>query len=172
LRIGAVTGLAAASHSRGDRHPGEPLSIRTPRKVGVHHHATLEALREPVFLALIMLLLAAAGWILFERSTDLPPLKQSGFELDIGSPTELPHYAPTFDAAGQLRVTDVEYFEDHGGTPDYFPYEGVSRHTSASALTGRSSETRPSKWCLNSRHPSATRTRPIAAQVAPSSRLN
>lgn len=90
----------------------------------MHHHATLEALREPVFLALIMLLAAVAGWILFERSTDLPPLKRSGFELDIGSPTELPHYAPTFDAAGQLRVTDVEYFEDHGGTPDYFPYEG------------------------------------------------
>ena len=83
------------------------------------------ALREPVFLALIMLLAVAAGWILFERSTDLPPLERySGFELDIGSPTELPHYAPTFDAAGQLRVTDVEYFEDHGGTPDYFPYEG------------------------------------------------
>ena len=60
------------------------------------------ALREPVFLALIMLLGGrAAGWILFERSTDLPPLaRYSGFELDIGSPTELPHYAPTFDAAG------------------------------------------------------------------------
>ena len=72
-----------------------------------------------------MLLAAAAGWILVERSTDLPPLKPySGFELDIGSPTELPHYAPIFDAAGQLRVTDVEYIEDHGGTPDYFPYEG------------------------------------------------
>jgi hypothetical protein len=125
LRVGAVTGLAAASHSRAGRHPGEPLSSRTPRKVGVHHHATLEALREPAFFALIMLLAAAAGWILFERSTDLPPLKRSsGFELDIGSPTELPHYAPTFDAAGQLRVIDVEYFEDHGGTPDSFPYEG------------------------------------------------
>ena len=72
-----------------------------------------------------MLLAAAAGWILFERSTDLPPLKRySGFEIDIGSPTELPNYAPTTDAAGQLRVTDVEYFEDHGGTPDDFPYEG------------------------------------------------
>ena len=79
-----------------------------------------------------MLLAVAAGWILFERSTDLPPLERySGFELDIGSPTELPHYAPTFDAAGQLRVTDVEYFEDHGGTPDYFPYEGgVEAHIS------------------------------------------
>jgi hypothetical protein len=76
-------------------------------------------------LALIMLLAAAAGWILIERSTDLPPpMRHDGFELDVGSPTELPHYAPTFDAAGQLRVTAVEYFEDHGGTPDYFPYEG------------------------------------------------
>jgi hypothetical protein len=96
----AVTGLAAASHR-------------------------LEALREPVVLALIVLLAAASGWILIERSTVLPPLKRyAGFEIDIGSPTELPHYAPTFDAAGQLRVTDVEYIEDHGGTPDYFPYEG------------------------------------------------
>ena len=90
-----------------------------------HHPASLEALREPVFFALIMLLAAAAGWMLIERSTDHHRRRgRSGFEIDIGSPTELPHYAPTFDAAGQLRVTDVEYFEDHGGTPDYFPYEG------------------------------------------------
>jgi hypothetical protein len=76
-------------------------------------------------LALIMLLATAAGWILIERPTDPPPPKRYvDFEIDIGSPAELPHYAPTFDAAGQLRVTDVEYFEDHGGTPDYFPYEG------------------------------------------------
>jgi hypothetical protein len=90
-----------------------------------HHHSTQKPLREPVVLALIILLAAAAGWILFERSTDLPPPNRNvGFELEIGSPTELPHYAPTFDAAGQLRVTDVQYFEDHGGTPDDFPYTG------------------------------------------------
>ena len=111
LHTDAVTGSAAVFHSRGHPDPGEPLPIRTPRRVGL--------------LALIMLLAAAAGWILIERSTDLPPpIRHDGFELDVGSPTELPHYAPTFDAAGQLRVTAVEYFEDHGGTPDYFPYEG------------------------------------------------
>ncbi len=104
---------------------GSPADADTSPAMGVHHHASLEALREPVFFALIVLLAAAAGWMLLERSTDRPPLKRySGFELDIGSPTELPHYAPTFDAAGQLRVTDVEYSEDHGGTADYFPYDG------------------------------------------------
>ena len=104
---------------------GSPANADTSPAMGVHHRASLEALREPVFFALIVLLAAAAGWMLLERSTDLPPLKRySGFELDIGSPTDLPHYSPTFDAAGQLRVTDVEYSEDHGGTADYFPYDG------------------------------------------------
>jgi hypothetical protein len=125
LRIGAVTGFG-----RGVSQPGRPPS----RRASLNPHAEKRGRAPPrdprgtaraLFLALIMLLAAATGWILFERSTDLPPLKRySGFELDIGSPTELPHYAPTFDAAGQLRVTDVEYFEDHGGTADYFPYEG------------------------------------------------
>ena len=124
-RIGAVAGSAATFHSRGERHSGEPLSIRRPKSVGLPHRTALEPLREPALLALIMLFAAAAGWILIERSTDLSPLKRNvGFELDIGSPTELPHYAPTFDAAGPLRITDVEYFEDHGGTHDYFPYKG------------------------------------------------
>jgi hypothetical protein len=118
-----TAGASPPTAPRQLRTAGEPTRAR--RNVGLHHHANREALREPVFLALIMVLAAAAGWILIERLTDLPPPKRySGFELDIGSPTQLPHYAPTFDSAGQLRVTSVEYIEDHGGTPDYFPYEG------------------------------------------------
>ena len=148
---------------------GSPADADTSPAMGVHHHASLGPC-ESLFLALIVLLAAAAGWMLLERSTDRPPLKRyCGFELDMladRASALRPHSTPPGNCASPMSSTA----KTTAAPLTISPTTGVWRHTSVSASTGRWWETRRSRWCWNSRRPSGSRTRPIAAPVAPSSR--